>query len=65
MELLVLDKQEMIVSMVQVSQNEKSYRFYLCKTEEFLQVNYIDEEERRLSMFPAILFKNEKILQNV
>ncbi|MFJ8529986.1 hypothetical protein [Bacillus sp. NPDC094106] len=53
MELTVLDEQEVTVTIVEISQCEKKYHFRLCKNNEFLQVNFVDDKDRFLSMLPV------------
>ncbi|WP_242222460.1 hypothetical protein [Bacillus cereus group sp. BfR-BA-01380] len=52
MELTVINEQEMTITMVQISRRKKSYLFRLCKTAIFLHVDFIDEKERVLTIFP-------------
>ncbi|PEB56261.1 hypothetical protein CON65_16010 [Bacillus pseudomycoides] len=53
MELTVLSEQEVTVIAVEVSHYENKYHFRLYKNNEFLQVNFVDEKNRLLSMLPV------------
>lgn len=52
-ELTVLSEQEVTVIAVEISHYENKYHFRLYKHKEILQVNFVDDKDRILSMLPV------------